>query len=279
MDSNDVYWKKQMEIYNNIKCASNMKYKKWQPARWAANKSAVKLISKYIEKLENSLELGAGSVAFSFELNELYKQHVIAIDKSEIALEYGTKIANDLGVNIEYINKDFFNIQEKNVSDLVLSLGVIEHFDKKGQMKFLELCKNLSKEYVLVAIPNQNSTIFKEYLNWSNFNNQSYGEEHEKLDLNDLEELLKNLNLEIVLKDGFQIFLSESDFWRSNRFENSALINKLKYELNKRGITNDFEHYNFKEHDIDEIAEIETNLTQDERIQNCFMNFILARKK
>ena len=66
----------------------------------------------------------------------------------------------------------FFKSKEKY--DLVLSLGVIEHFQDKKRKEFLKTCMNLSNKYILIAIPNQNSTVFKSYVSWSNRNNNNY---------------------------------------------------------------------------------------------------------
>lgn len=45
--------------------------------------------------------------------------------------------------------------------DLVLSLGVIEHYNYEKMVKFVEKCISLSNKYIFIAIPNQESIFLR----------------------------------------------------------------------------------------------------------------------
>ena len=47
-DKEEKYWNIQIDKYNKIKSISKLKYKSWQPARWAGNLSAVTLIKEIV---------------------------------------------------------------------------------------------------------------------------------------------------------------------------------------------------------------------------------------
>lgn len=278
MENIDIYWDKQYKLYKQVEGEKCKKYKIWQPARWAANMSAVKLISNYIDSIDSSMELGAGSLAFSLMLNEYYRNKVICIDKSKVACKYGKFIAHDMNVGIEYINKDFFNVKGKNLVDIVLSLGVIEHYNREKQVEFLKLCKELTKRYVFVAIPNQESEIFEQYVDWTNENNQLYEENHESLNIDELENMLKKLDMHILLKDGFQMFLSDNCFWKNELLNKYGYMNLLRQQLNPKMTNEVFKNYKFSINDIQLMSDIELSMDSEYRKNNAFMNFILAEK-
>lgn len=281
MDLEANYWKTQLNIYNNLKYSKDKKYESWQPARWSANKVAVSLIAKYInEPIKSSIEIGAGSGAFSLELYREYKNKVIEVDCSAIAYEYGKQIAKDMNIPIEYQIKNLFDIKENNVADIVISLGVIEHFTDEKQTSFIEKCKQLTNKYIFIAIPNQNSKIFKDYVRWSNKNNNIYEEEHEELELSKLIKKMEEQNLKILYNDGFQVFLSEGRFWNESNLESEDIIKKLKSELLKENIQigKKFPFCDFKYNNIKTLVKVEKNLDREERINNSFMSFVLASK-
>ena len=208
-DLEEKYWLHQKKIYDSLDYPNNIKYYSWQPARWSANAAAVQTIFNNIKDINSVCEIGAGSAAFSYEM---YKQNpnlkLTAIDRSKVASIYGKQIAEDMDVSVNYINDDFWNINGENKYDIVLSLGVIEHFDKKEQIEFIKKCIEFSKKYIMVAIPNQDSIIFQSYIKWCNRNNNNYEEEHKALNTQMLESLMEKCGLEVVIVDGFQMYLS-----------------------------------------------------------------------
>jgi 2-polyprenyl-3-methyl-5-hydroxy-6-metoxy-1,4-benzoquinol methylase len=276
----DTYWKQQIEIYDELPFEPNKKYESWQPARWSSNRAIIRRIGDVInENINDSIELGAGSAAFSFELNRRFNNKLFAIDKSRLALEFGKKISKDLGIKINYELSDFFKGSSEKKFDMVLSLGVIEHFEEKEQIRFIKKCYDMSKKYVLIAIPNQDSSIFKNYVFWANKNNNLYEKKHEVLDLNKLKEILISSNFKILMIDGFQILLSKRDFWAETNTMNKDTI-RIKEEFLKKNkeIGEKFPTYDFKYEDIDLMSEIEYNFSKEFRMRNSFMGVILAKK-
>ena len=280
MDEEKEYWLEQIKIYNSIKCNPHNKYYEWQPARWAGNNSAVTLISKYINDIRSACEIGAGSCAFSISIYN-YNNNIIitAVDKSSKAVKYGKQIAKDLRIPIIYHKKDLFDFIGKY--DLVLSLGVIEHYNYEKMVKFVEKCISLSNKYIFIAIPNQESIFFKNYVSWSEKNSKKYGEEHKKFSTDDLEKIMKEKNLEIICVDGFQMFLSEKNFLSEETKENFEIINLLKEKLYKydKGLAEKFPDINFHKKDINSMTLAELDFNKDIRKKYSFMTFVLAKVK
>ncbi|HOZ53819.1 MAG TPA: class I SAM-dependent methyltransferase [Bacilli bacterium] len=281
IDKEKEYWEKQVESYKNINAPKNKKYEVWQPARWAGNRAIIKRVYDMIgNDVRTSIELGAGSAAFSFELYRKFKNKISGIDKSKVAVEYGKMISQDLGISFEYECGDFF-ITNKKKYDMVLSLGVIEHYDDEKQLEFVKLCHKISNKYVIFAIPNQESLVFKSYIKWANKSKDSYEEKHNPLNVVKLKNMLIENNFEILLIDGFQILLSEGQFWSDEKLDQEDNIKAIKKAFNDRNseIGRKFPNYNFQYKDIELMSEIEYNFSQKFRLNNSFMNIILAKKK
>lgn len=280
IDKEEKYWLTQYEIYNNIEnVPAKLKYKEWQPARWAGNLTAALKIKKIASNLNSILEVGAGSAAFSFQLKELYPSAVLnAIDISPIAKKYCLAIAKDLNVKINYKLNDLF-LEHDLKSDITVSLGVIEHFEKEKQNEFIEKMIELSNKYILIAIPNQSSKVFKSYVEWAKKNDNEYEEKHQSLNIDDLEKMLVKKHLKILLKDGFQIYLSEKDFVNSV-LKQDIYINKLKTALlnQNKQIGSLFPNYSFHSNDIIYMSKAELSLSKRERLKFGFMSYILAEK-
>lgn len=280
MDLEKKYWKNQRKIYESLELKKNIKYYAWQPARWAGNNVAIILMKNYLKDINTSIEVGAGSAAFSISLyNYNNKIKLYAIDISKTATRYGKLIAKDLNIPLIYKNCDVFDINGKY--DLVLSLGVIEHFEKHDMEKFVKKCIELTNKYILIAIPNQESITFKNYVSWNEKKGQEYGEKHKKFDNEDLKKLLINMNLDIISEDGFQVFLSESNFLSDDAKNNSRMIRKIKQNLLKfdTKLAELYPNKNFDINDIDAMTLCELSLSKEDRLKYSFMTFILAKVK
>ena len=185
-----------------------------------------------------------------------------------------------MSIPINYIQKDFFEDTGKRSYDFVLSLGVIEHFEEEKRKQFLNTCINMSNKYIFIAIPNQNSTVFKSYVSWSNRNNNNYEEEHQKFDTDDLLGLINEMGLDIVKVGGFQMYLSESDFLKDAINDNQKYIEVAKEALVKQNKTigNKFPKYNFKEYDIDNMIKAELSCREADKLEMAFMTYVLCKK-
>lgn len=280
MDEERNYWNEQSRIYDNLEYKPSEKYYRWQPARWSGNNVAIRTIASYLKDVKSSCELGAGSGAFSTALyNHNNDIKLTAIDKSLAASNYGKKIFKDLNVPVKYINKDLFNATGKY--DIVLSLGVIEHYEEDIMKKFIKKCIELTNKYILIAIPNQESIFFKNYVEWTRKNSKEYEEDHKKFNTNDLINLLKKMDLDIECVDGFQMFLSNHDFLSENSKKNLDIINLLKEKLYKydTSLANKFPYIDFNMEDIENMTLAELDINKENRMKYSFMTFVLAKKK
>ena len=280
MDNEKLYWEEQSRIYDSLEYKPSEKYYRWQPARWSGNNVAIRTMEKYLKDIKSSCEIGAGSGAFSIALynyNNTIK--LTAVDKSNAATEYGKKIFNDLNIPVNYINEDLFDLVGKY--DLVLSLGVIEHYEEDVMEKFVKKCIDLSNKYILIAIPNQDSIFFKNYVEWTRKNSKEYEEDHKKFDTKDLINLLRNNNLDIECVNGFQMFLSNHDFLSENSKKNLDIINLLKDKLSKydTSLSNKFPYVDFDLEDIEKMTQVELDVDDETRMKYSFMTFVLAKVK
>lgn len=280
MDEEKRYWEEQSRIYDNLEFKPSEKYYRWQPARWAGNNVAIRTMLPYLKDVKSSCEVGAGSGAFSISLyNHDNDIKLTCVDKSETATNYGKKIFNDLNIPVNYINEDLFNINGKY--DIVFSLGVIEHYEEDEMERFVKKCIDLSNKHILIAIPNQDSIFFKNYVEWTRKNSKEYEEDHKKFDTEDLIKLLRRMNLDIECVNGFQMFLSNHDFLSENSKNNLDIINLLKEKLNKydKSLSNKFPYVDFNMEDIENMTLAELDVDKDTRMKYSFMTYVLSKKK
>lgn len=274
--TNDDFWKYQHQCYRKQPFPRSIRYESWQPGRWAANRSAIRILRPWLSHIRTVCEVGAGSAAFSLELGRQLGCELRAVDLCPSAATYATEIAQDMGIPLRYQVGDLFSYSEK--SDLVLSLGVIEHFSPKRQMEFLTQCKYLSNGYVLVAIPNQDSLIFRNYTAWSNRDSKSYVEQHLPLTTDTLAELIGQAGMHVLRKDGFQVFLSERTFWNETSIDTLPLYTQLRDSIAAlpRHWAN-FPQMDFTYEDIPHMESLEMSLTPEQRLQYGFMSYVLAQ--
>lgn len=275
MLSNEEFWSYQHSVYQSLPYDRKIRYESWQPGRWAANRAAVKNLLPYLENVNSVCEVGAGSAAFSLEMGKQCGWSLKAVDLCPTAAKYAQQIAQDMQIPIDYSVGDLFSYREK--SDIVLSLGVIEHFTPEEQRKFIRHCKDISNRYVLIAIPNQDSTIFRNYVSWSNRRSKSYEDEHQPLTTSMLSDLCREAGLRIVHTDGFQVFLSERAFWNDTPISEIPLYENLlqRFQCSDES-WREFPCMDFAYQDIPRMVEIESSLHVEERLQNGFMSYVLA---
>ncbi len=278
MNANERFWKQQQELYQQQPYDRRIRYESWQPGRWAGNRSAIYLLKIFLTSVASSFEVGAGSAAFSFELHRQTGINISGIDVCENAKKYAERISADMGLPIDYQLGNLFDVENK--ADLVLSLGVIEHYQEQRQYQFLKKCRELSKRYVLVSIPNQNSPIFQNYVRWAGKDFQEYEEKHQPLTIKQLIKMFRDLNMEIIYTDGFQVFLSEVRFWNETDIGSIPLYQKLRSKFSRQ---NDrwqkFPWFDFCYEDIPLMVEIETGLSPEDRLENGFMTYVLAERR
>lgn len=277
MDTNEVFWQKQFEIYNKQPYDPAIRYESWQPSRWAANRATIQLLLPLLNGVETICEVGAGSAAFSLEMQKQAGFHVICVDRCKSAKQYAERVAKDMGLCIDYRQEDLFTSDAK--ADMVLSLGVIEHFNLEMQCKFLQKCREMSRRYILIAIPNQESPVFQNYVSWASGKSQSYEEKHFPMSSADLVRLCEDNEMRVLHVDGFQVFLSEYQFWAETRPDAIPLYQKIKKQLIREDTKwKDFPFIGFSYDDIPIMVWSESSLEVEERLSYGFMTYVLAER-
>ena len=275
MMTNEEFWLYQHNTYQSLPYERSIRYESWQPGRWAANRSAILNLLPRLGALQNICEVGAGSAAFGLELGRQSSCVVHAVDLCPAAADYAKEIAHDMKIDLDYTVGDLFSYEHK--SDLVLSLGVIEHFSPELQEKFICHCRDISNKYVLVAIPNQDSVIFQNYVAWSNRESKSYEEEHKPLTTDGLEQLIRKSGMKVIHVDGFQVFLSERVFWNETPISQIPLYLDLQRQF--AGASDrwgDFPCMDFTYEDIPRMVALERALKPEDRLRYGFMSYVLA---
>lgn len=100
-------------------------------------------------EIKSMLELGGGSGLTAKRLSQKLGAQLTLLDNDPGAYRVFQKFSN-YG---EYLQENLFSFQTDRRWDLVYSLGVIEHFPKEKRIEAIKIHKNLSKKYVLVAVP------------------------------------------------------------------------------------------------------------------------------
>ena len=107
---------------------------------------------KYISELIPSdvttiIDIGCGNGLITNALSKKYK--ILGVDRSSNALEF---------VKTEKLLSDCDNINVSNNSfDLVLSSELLEHLPENIYLKTIEEFSRISKSYVLISVPNEES--------------------------------------------------------------------------------------------------------------------------
>jgi SAM-dependent methyltransferase len=118
----------------------NSPYKTASITRKITGHILTKTIGKYIGNVKNLsiIELGGANSAF---LNRLIKDfhpgEYIIIDNNQAGLDK-TKSRITTGSNVAVYNKDILNLDIEKQADLVLSIGLIEHFDETDTQKAIK---------------------------------------------------------------------------------------------------------------------------------------------
>jgi len=115
------------------------------------------------------LEVGCGEGYIIKHLREKFNVNIIGMDISNDILE----IARSMNPNLKFFLGDIYKLGFKDDSfDMVLILEVLEHL--KYPNRALEEIKRVSKEYVIVSVPNEpiframNILRLKYLQNWGN---------------------------------------------------------------------------------------------------------------
>lgn len=117
-------------------------------------------------------DLGGGSGYAAKKVAEHFNAYGVIVDNNEEAF----KVYKQMGKcrKTLYMKEDLFEYEGEH--DLVISDGLIEHFDKETRKRLLEQHKKLSKKYVLIFVP-KNAWHVKTFLKYKHGFEKKYTKE------------------------------------------------------------------------------------------------------
>lgn len=271
----DNFWNKEFHEYlSGEQEKDDYSYENYSPAKFYSLEA---MIERQILPLINSnfscLELGSGS---GIILSMLSKLGVccVGIDRSKKAIEFSRYICKKRKTKVKFYKKDIFEFECDSKFDIVINGGVIEHFNIERQSELVKKMRDLSKRFVLISIPNNDSPIYTDFINYvTREGNLYYVEE---FDVNIPELFIKN-NIKILKKDGFHLFNSKEKFLNHEREDITNLYLKLlKRSKIKYFDKTNFPRIDFRKQDIPTLKILENLATPEERYTFGFMRSYLG---
>jgi hypothetical protein len=113
-------------------------------------------------------------------------------------------------------------------ADLVLSGGVIEHWDVDGQRRVLQTNIDLSNRWVLLTVPNLESPVFRSFVRWAKAVGRFYADEHYEISV---PRLAEDAACEVALMDGCRLFLTRSAHYAAGDSELDDFYADLRSRL------------------------------------------------
>lgn len=248
---------------------NGLNYEDIEPLRVAAYKTLLINLKRQVGTFDGKkiTELGSGT-GYMLTLFEKEGAECLACDKSEIAKTYLTFLNQYYGTNVGFSRRNFMETSVPDEKfDLVYNFGVIEHFPPDEQLNVLNKMKELSKNWILLGIPNmdEESSAFNCVERNADEGEFCADEEHYEVNLHNL---FHQADIEIVLYDGFDIFLTESELLSKKDEEAKAFL---------EGLSNDLPSPKYCGKDIDKLINIELNTCGEDRRKFGFQKYILGR--
>ena len=175
-------WNSLWKNYQNIDSKAILN----EPGGMLIRSELTGVLLKYFDlKNKNVLEVGTGTGQYCIEL-ALRGAVCTGIDKDPESIKLANRITNDYQVNnCVFKERDLYYFNESNF-DIVLSMGILEHFSDKEIVDMLKEMGKLGK-YVVVGVPYSGSDIYKISRLYSQKKNTwEYGFERDFLTLTDL---------------------------------------------------------------------------------------------
>jgi hypothetical protein len=159
-------------------------------------------------------------------------------------------------------------------ADLVLSGGVIEHWEADGQQRALQAHLDLSARWVLVTVPNLDSPVFRAFVAWAEATDRLYEDEHFDISV---PMLARNAGCEVALVDGCRLFLPRAEHYAASDSEldeyNADLRSRLVAAGGRRYAS--FPDLDFTAADEDVLYAVEEAATVEERMRFGFLHYYL----
>ena len=127
------------------------------PGSAALRSEFIGLLQKYFGvKGKSILEVGTGTGQYCIELDKRGAR-CIGIDKESESIELAQRVAKDYDANCVFHKLNLFDVPER--ADIVISMGVLEHFEDKMIVKMLKKMSTLG-DHVVVGVPYSGSGVY-----------------------------------------------------------------------------------------------------------------------
>lgn len=277
------YWRTELASLRGFRTdAPGMTYRDWQPTKWQSLRRVLDRVFAHCTAAgappRSAVELGCGSATLSIKLAQRGLT-VTGIDREPDALDLARACCDGLPLpaSPSFVRGDFLAERLSDTvapADLVLSGGVIEHWDEDGQREALGAHLELSKRWVLVTVPNLESPVFQSFLHWAEATGRLYEDEHFDISVPSLAE---DLGCEVALVDGCRLFLPKAEHYEGSDSELDDFNAKLGSRLVAAGGARyaAFPEMNFTAADIDVLEAVEEATSVKERMRFGFLHYYL----
>jgi SAM-dependent methyltransferase len=278
------HWQREAAAFNrHLADYPGADYRDWQPTKW---QSLETVRDQLLQRCWNgrpgadatALELGCGSATL---LVMLAQQGVACtgIDRDAGARNLAVRTAASLRVPVpELLDLDFFDpdaAARLPVADVVFHVGVIEHYDRQGQLDLLRLSARQSRRWVMIGIPHEHGPVFSGFLRAVTAADAVYDHDHEHIDV---PALVQTAGFRLAYADGAHLFYSTPDLYTPGDPELDGLYRRLRDRLVERGGARyaAFPHLTFGVSDIPVLRDVEESLTVEERYNGAFLRWYLV---
>lgn len=278
------HWRRELAEFRAFRSdRTGSTYVDWQPAKWQSlSRIADLLVDKYLagdaRSAPTALELGCGSATLLIQL-AMRGVEALGVDRDENALRLAAESAASLsaGQAARFRAGDFTDaatVDGLGPADLVLHIGVIEHFDVPAQLDFLRLSARLSRRWVLVGIPNVESPVFRSFLRTMQRRDAVYDDDHLSIDVPSLAD---ELGYRVESADGCHLFLGRQEFYNPGDAELDEFYVRMRDLLVSAGGDryDRFPRLDFDSADIAIMRDVEAARPVSERQRFGFLNYYL----
>ena len=278
-----AYWRTELASLREYrKRAVDATYPDWMPTKWQSLRGLVDAVFAHCAAQgappRSAVELGCGSATISIQLAQRGLT-VTSVDRVPEALELARECCEGLELPSlpNFVLSDFctkYAPKPVERADLVLSGGVIEHWDIEGQRIVLQTHLDLSERWVLLTVPNLESPVFQSFLRWAEASGRLYEDEHYEISTPGLAE---HAGCEVAMVDGCRIFLPQANHYVAGDSELDDFCAELRSRLVAAGGPRyaSFPQICFTAADMDVLQAVEDAATASERMRFGFLHYYL----
>jgi hypothetical protein len=256
-------------------------YRKLEPTKWASLLRLRERVLTYTatrgHAIQESLELGCGTATLSIQLG-ISGVVATAVDREPAAIRLANEIASSVGVGdvMRWREEDFLESEPWECqADLVFSGGVLEHYSAAQLTNAYRRHRAATRRWVLIGIPNYQSSVFVAFVNWARRTGNLYGEEH--LDI-DVEALAAEHGDHVHWADGCHIMLGRARYVDRDDQKLAKHYCMIKRQLLLLNAAHRFPFCDFTDDDLELLVELESRVGERQRLAEGFMRWWLIER-